>query len=230
MKFGKQVALVALVLASTVPAAAQFRTGSVSPSLGLLSIPEVRKELKLSDAQSSQVTKVQVGAKGDLLKTIRGFKDVPNQDRRKKFESFRSDLDRKVVLILDPGQRKRLHELQLQQAGARALLMPDVSAELRLTSAQHAKIAAITRDEQANIRALYQSAGKINTPASQEEARGKAVTIQAQTDSALYDVLTSEQKKQFRVMQGAPFKFPERKAPGVTVSSSAQAAKPAAKK
>jgi hypothetical protein len=48
MKFGKPVALGALVLALAVPALAQSRTGAFSPSLRLLALPEVRTELKLT--------------------------------------------------------------------------------------------------------------------------------------------------------------------------------------
>jgi len=226
MKLGKQIALVSLALAAAVPAFAQFRTGGLSSSLQLLNIPEVRKELKLSDTQASQLSAVQTGAKGSALTMIRGLRNVPQADRAKKFESFRSDLDRKLVLILDGNQRKRLHELELQRDGPRVLLKPDVGAELRLTPEQHAKLQAATREEMGSIRTLYVSASKAPTPADQEEARNKIKLIQTKTNSAIYDVLTDEQKTRFKVMQGAPFKFPERATSPITITKPGQPGTP----
>jgi len=225
MKLGKQFALVSLVLVTAVPGLAQFRSGSVSPSLQLLSIPEVRKELKLSETQATQLAEVQSSVKGSMLAMVRGLKDVPQAERPKKFDLFRSELDRRLVLILDAGQRKRLHELELQRDAPRVLLKPDVGAELRLTAAQQMKLSAATREEAASVRALYLGANKTPTPAEQQEALGKIKLIQTKTDSSIYDVLTDEQKVRFKVMQGAPFKFPVRKPASITVTTPDQAAK-----
>jgi hypothetical protein len=230
MKLGKQLALVSLALAAAVPACAQqFRSGSVSPALQLLAIPEVRKELKLSDTQTAQLTEVQTGFKGGFLAMIRGAKDLPPTDRRKKFDSFRSDLDRKLVLMLDAGQRKRLHELELQHDGPRVLLKPDVRAELGLSGEQSNKLMAVTREESTSIRGLYQTISKTPTPAEQTDALTKVKLIQTKTDNAIYEVLTNDQKSKFRVMQGEPFKFPERRSAPVTVSTPRPAGKPGLK-
>lgn len=229
MKLGKQLALVSLVLVTAGPASAQFRSGNVNASLQLLSIPEVRKDLKITEAQSTQLAEVQRGVKTGMLSMIRGLKDVPAPERRKKFESFRSDLDRKVVLILDAGQRKRLHELELQRDGVRTLLKPDVGAELRLTPEQKTKLTTLTRDEMASMRGIYKDSPKTTTPADIEAARGKVQLIQTQTNDAIYNVLTTDQKSKFRVMQGVPFKFPERKTSSISVTGpSVVSPKPAA--
>lgn len=229
MKFGKQIALVSLVLASVTPVFAQSRSGGLSSSLQLLSIPEVRKELKLTDTQSSQLQAIQSSLKTDMLKMLRGLKDVAPQERSKKFAAFRSDLDRKVVLILDAGQRKRLHELELQREGIRALLKPDVGAELRLTPKQRETFAKAARQESESIRNLYKEFPKDSDATKVQLARQQITAMQARTDSELYDTLTAEQKKQFTAMQGAPFKFPERKSSPVTISNSS-ASKPGVKK
>jgi hypothetical protein len=229
MKLGKQLALVSLALASVTPASAQFRSGALSPSLRLLSMPEVRKELKVTDAQTSQLTGLQSGVKGEMLKLFRSFKNVPVQDRTSKFASFRANLDRKLVLILDAGQRKRLRELELQQEGPRVLLKPDVGAELHLTNAQQTKLSTARRKEAESLRELYKGIGAGITPAQQAELRGKVSLIQQKTNSDLYDVLTDAQKSQFKSMLGTPFKFPETKTPAVTISTNS-AAKPGAKK
>jgi Spy/CpxP family protein refolding chaperone len=231
MKLGKQFALVSLALAAAVPAFAQFRSGNLSPSLQLLSMPEVRKELKITEAQDAQLTGVRAGSKTSMIAMLRGLGSVPRAERAKKFDSFRSDVDRKLVLILDASQRKRLHELELQRDGMRVLLRPDVGAELRLTPEQHAKLTTVTQQEMGSIRTLYMNSTKTVTPADQEEARNKIKLIQTKTDSDIYDVLTDEQKIRFRVMQGAPFKFPERPSPPIVVTRPGQtpAAVPGAK-
>lgn len=226
MKFGKQLALVSLVLASAVPASAQFRSGGISPSLQLISIPEVRKELKLTDAQNSQLLGVQGTVKTDMLKMFQSLKTVAPKDRADKFNSFRSELDRKLVLILDADQRKRLHELQLQREGTRALLKPDVSAELRLTAPQKEKLSAASRQESQSIRDLYKEFPKETTPEQVQLAHQRIAALQLRADNEMYEVLTDAQKKQFKTMQGAPFKFPERKAAPITISTN----KPGVKK
>jgi hypothetical protein len=173
----------------------------------------------LSAAQSTQLTELQSGVKSSTLAMLRGMQNVPSAERRKKFDSFRSDLDRKVVLILDSAQRKRLHELDLQREGTRVLLKPDIAAELRITPEQQASLSAAVREEAAAVRDLYRNASKQITPAEQEEARKKITLIQLKTNNSIYDVLTNEQKTRFKVMQGAPFKFPERKAAPIRVTT-----------
>lgn len=228
MKFGKPVALGALVLALAVPALAQSRTGAFSPSLRLLALPEVRTELKLTAEQSEKISKLQRGMKDRLVTTLRNLQNVPTEERRKKFDGFRSGVDREVVEILDPAQRKRLRELELQQEGPRALLDPAFAAELRLSNTQNAKLRTLVSKERDKLRELASAQPANQEPSPEERAKitKQVEEIRKETDAELLKVLSAEQRTRFTVLQGQPFKFPERR---TAVPVKAPEVKPAAK-
>jgi hypothetical protein len=230
MKFGRYIAAGAVLAALAVPAGAQSRSGAISNSVRLLGVPEVRKELKLTPAQTEQLTKLNAGMKTQLIDTLRTLKGLPATERTQKFASFRDGLDRKVVEMLDPAQRKRLRELELQQEGVRALTNPSFGAELRITPAQTTKIHQATQSESHTLRDLYLAASKKEPLSTADRAKleTQIATTRKRTETDLLAILTTEQRTRLKVMQGAPFTFP---APRVAVAPTAGvAAKPAAPK
>jgi hypothetical protein len=213
MKFGTYIAAGAVLAALAAPAGAQTRSGAVSNSVRLLGQPEVRKELKLTPAQSEQFNKLNSGLKTQLLETLRSVKQLPAAERTKKFASFRDGLDRQVVELLDPAQRKRLRELELQQEGPRALTKPTFGAELRLTAAQTKKIHEAASSESHTLRDLFLAASKKEplSAADRTKLNEQVASTQKRAESDILAVLTQEQRTRFKAMQGAPFAFPVRK-------------------
>jgi hypothetical protein len=210
MKYGNCLALVALTVIAATPALAQFRSGGLTGSAQMMGRKDIQNELKLTPDQSRKVADLQLGIKADLQKMIRGLQQVPPDQRRGKFDSFRDSVDRKLVEILDAKQRKRLNELQLQKDGTRSLMKSDVIAELRLTDEQRKKTGEALRAENQEIRNLYKevSAGKKElTAADQGKANQGLIEIRKKTDETLVGLLTDQQRSQWTKMQGQPFQF-----------------------
>jgi len=225
-----------IVLASLAsPAGAQGRSGPISNTVRLLGIPEVQKELKLTPAQNEQLAKVHSSLKPRLLEALRGMKGVPPAERQKKFGAFRDGMDRQVVELLDPSQRKRLRELELQQEGARVIAQPSFGAELRLLPDQTAKVNQAISSESRVLRALYGEAGKKDPLSKEDRAKldAQVAETRKRTELELLKVLTSDQRTRYKVMQGAPFTFPAPTVravkPPVVAPSGKPAVKPVAK-
>jgi hypothetical protein len=189
--------------------------------MGMLRIPQVQKELKLSKTQIDRLTKLAAAPAGPNRQSFEGLRSLPQDQREKRLaelraqrEKARAEQEKKIVAILQPQQLKRLRQLQLQQAGLRALGRKEVADQLKLTADQRQKVKAALDAERAAMRAAFQgSQGGQPTPAQREQARKKSSQARAAAEAKLNAILTAAQKKQFAGMKGAPFKFPERPQP-----------------
>jgi hypothetical protein len=174
----------------------------------LVYIPEVQKELRVSDSQQSSLLQLfrEMGQKAEALRT----QDLPREERGKRFAEFRAEYDRNIAGILDRKQFARLKELDVQRDGTRALLREDVQEDLRLTADQRGRIDQVFENLGIAFRAAYQGFenGATMSDSQREEARRKFEEVKATTDARLMGVLTDSQKRQFQSLQGAPFKFP----------------------
>jgi hypothetical protein len=99
--------------------------------------------------------------------------------------------------ILHPKQRTRYRELRLQEAGIRALLWPDVAAELQLTEAQCDELDRLEKD--AIKRGRGQATGALNA----DIERLSAIIEKLKANSLL--VLTAEQKGKWDQLHGKQF-------------------------
>lgn len=110
----------------------------------LLAMPEVLKELGVSDEQKGLVD--------DMLKDLRpaagggggfnreDFQNLSEEERRKRFDEIRKQGEERAKkaeetakLILEPKQFERLSQLRLQREGVTALERADVAEKLGLT-------------------------------------------------------------------------------------------------
>src|SRR5207237_4551397 len=107
---------------------------------------------------------------------------------------------------LNAEQQKRMHEIQLQQQGGMALASPEVQTELKLTDDQKQKIAAILQQHQQAMSDLFRSAGPPGGGGGGFAAiRDKFQALQKDTSAKISALLTQEQQKQWKEMQGTPF-------------------------
>src|SRR5215207_6938579 len=120
---------------------------------------------------------------------------------------------KKVGEILDAKQMARLKQLSLQQQGTRGLGQPEVADQLKLTADQRQKIQAALTEEGTAMRQAFEGfqGGNNVTDEQRQQAFQKMRDLRMATDAKLNAVLTDGQKKQFQTMQGAAFKFPERR-------------------
>lgn len=106
----------------------------------------VADDMKLSKDQRAQLASVRDEL---ILFYEESKKERGVEVRRQRQTEFATKFEDRVAAILDVAQRKRLDELDLQQAGALAIEQPAVVRKLELTPAQLVRI----RDAQSDRRA-----------------------------------------------------------------------------
>jgi Spy/CpxP family protein refolding chaperone len=187
-------------------------------SAGLLAMPAVQTELKITDAQKQPLEDFRSELQKDIQEAMSGFdfqglQDLSQEERAKKMAEIRTKAeeittkgDEKLAKILDESQMKRLKELRIQRAGAAAFAMPAVVAKLNLTDEQKAKITKIQED------ARTQGRPQFNPDATQEERQAAFAKMQEARAKVLKDILAtldSDQTKTWTELTGKEFKFPQ---------------------
>ena len=185
----------------------------------LLGIPEVQKDLNLSDGQKQQIDALLADAREKARASFgpATFQDRRNlsaeerekrfNDMRKKFEEASKGIDEKVGTLLDAKQAERLKQLQLQREGAMALSRPDVIKKLELSPEQQAKIKKIQEEARPTGRAGF---GPNQSNEDREAARKKMREQFEKTQKECFAVLSDDQMLDWTKMCGKTFKFPER--------------------
>src|ERR1700676_5047025 len=136
--YGK-IFTIGLVLLAASPAFAQPRPGGRPGGRGaggmepptaprLLSMEKVQEELKLTDDQKAQLTKITDKYKDDLAKA-RTDQDRAKSAELRKAES--ADIEKAVPTLLKADQLKRLNQIEVQASGLKAFTRDDVQAALK---------------------------------------------------------------------------------------------------
>lgn len=161
----------------------------LSSGFTLLLTPEVRAELKLTNAQSEK------------LNEMKGPFRIPPEELGPKRE-------KELKQLLDEKQQGRLWELILQQEGGRAIQWPNVADRLKLDEPQLERIKKIRAD---NIVKRTPLDGL--SPEEREKVLSEARKLRDKVKAEILTVLTAEQTEIFQKMQGAKFTFPEPRRP-----------------
>lgn len=188
-----------------------FMAGGMGGGLGMLRIPEVQQELKMTPAQIAKIDEAQQAVREAMAEAFQGgFRNMTPEEQQRAAGKVEEIQEKAVASILDQTQLKRYKELQLQQMGAMALLRPSVARELGLTEQQTARLREIQQKQQQEMRDMFQNA----SPEERQQMFQRMQELRKKNDEALLAVLTPAQKTKWTQMQGAPFKFPERR-PGM---------------
>jgi hypothetical protein len=168
----------------------------------LVNRPDVQAELKITDAQRTQLqTLMREGMGGGRGPGGGGggggFDAQAMQERMQRMEA-------EIAKILTADQNKRLLEIRIQTAGASALLLPAVQKQLNLTQQQIDRIAELQRlHQQANMALMQQMRdGGLDRSELQTRMQNNQNTLNAE----LQKVLTAEQAAKLKAMAGAEFK------------------------
>ncbi|HZZ27081.1 MAG TPA: hypothetical protein VFE46_03665 [Pirellulales bacterium] len=170
-----------------------LRAGEATPSQ-LLQIEAVQKELKLTDEQKSQATKVNESLTSGRRQIFsENAKD--SKERQPKLAELNKKLDAEVEQMLDDSQKKRLKEILLQVNGGAELQKEEIQKALNLTDDQKTKLAEVQKENtKARRDALAQVEGSARTT--------KEAELYREGNQKLLSVLTPAQNKQFEQMQG----------------------------
>lgn len=178
------------------------------PSLLLVRDPAVRDELKLSPAQREQLDALLL-ANNRLLIAIR---DVGPNGADETAQSAIAELRAELKKIFTPQQKLRLQGLILQAQGYDALLRKDISARLKITPDQQAKLVAIAADARASVQSLNQSRSSL----SPDELKQQLAQIQTDRLQKIVAELDDEQESIYGKLLGPAFDFSNvRASPGL---------------
>ena len=191
--------------------------GMPATLMSLIGIPDVQKEIGLSDQQTKGVStltsetqrQVRSAMSGINFQELQGMSEDKRQqvfaEVRGKTEDANKQADEKLGKILDTKQLGRLNQLRLQREGVVAISRPEVAKQLGLSEKQLAKI----RDIQEQGCTGFGPGG----PGGPDQDPGDFMArIERQRDKVQADVLavlTDQQCAKWGEMKGKEFKFPQ---------------------
>lgn len=168
---------------------------------------KVQEELKLSDEQKQKLFEKFPEFVQETMDLFEKIKDLKPEEKEKQMQQHRKKCDEKLsgILkeVLQGKQRDRLLQLQLQQAGAFALLGENEAfKKLKITDEQRKQFMGIVQGMQKKIEPLIKEAQSGGNP---EEIRPKVMKIRKDHQDKIEAILSDEQKKQWKEMLGKPF-------------------------
>jgi DNA-binding TFAR19-related protein (PDSD5 family) len=195
--------------------------GFFATSDALLGMPEVQKELGVSDEQKGLIEDMvaDIREKRREAFTGGGFQDFQNlsqeerqkrmEEGRKKGEEIQKKADDMVSMILEPNQLDRLQQLRLQREGVGAFSREEIAKKLALSDEQRDKIRKI--GEEAFTPPAggggFQNFQNLSED-ERREARNRMRERMEKMNSDILAVLTPDQKATWEKMQGKQFDFP----------------------
>jgi len=147
----------------------------------------VQKELGLSSEQTAKLADL---PKGET--NLRGFRDMSEEERRQAMDTrakLVAEQDKALAGILDEKQLARLTQIKMQALGARALLEEDVATKMKMTPGQSEQL----RDGLQEIMQAARGGG------------GGPAQWRQQALEKVAEILTPEQKADFKALQGKEF-------------------------
>jgi hypothetical protein len=171
--------------------------------LFLLSRPEVQTELKMTDAQKTQVQEKQAAQRANGQARPQGLQNATPEERQKRQAEMQAEQMKLVNSILTPEQQPRFKQISLQQAGLRGLAQnPALQDELKLTADQKTQLQSIMQASREAQRGLFQQG------ADRQAGFEKMQAMNKETDAKIVALLTDAQKAQWTQMIGTPFNLP----------------------
>ena len=163
----------------------------------LLRQESVQKELKMTDDQKGKLDDFFAGMREKMQDAFQ----LEGEERAKKMQEIQKENEKTLASILKPEQVKRLKEIGYQQAGGMAFSNPEVAKELAITDEQKTQLRELNQNMMAEMRELFQPGQPPD-----EESRNKMQELRKSTGEKMLKLLTDEQKKKWKTMQGEPFK------------------------
>src|SRR5262249_50221535 len=211
---GKLILTLGLIVVLASPAAAQQRQRGQRGQRGpggvgqggfamLVNNEDVQKELKLEKDQVDKAKSAVQGVQKKHQEELTKLRDLSQEERREKGQELNRTISEESLQalgeVLKPEQIKRLKQIEMQQAGVRAFIRPDVQKALNLTDQQKESIKTIEADSAKAMRELFAGGN------AQGGGRDRMATLRKETTDKIQGVLTSEQKTTWKELTGEPF-------------------------
>ncbi len=175
----------------------------------LLNHDGVKKEIRLTREQSSRVNKIIMEVFDKYQPDLRdalGDKEKRQKLIRDSTQETRERVRKELPDILEPGQLKRLNQIQIQANGILSFKRKEVQEKLKLTLKQKLEILKIGSDLKQEVTQVFNDASQMPLRKMPAALRKSNELRDAATQKAL-DTLTREQKKIWKEMTGEKFDF-----------------------
>ncbi len=167
----------------------------------------MRDELKLSDEQKEKLDDYFREQLPDIMQFFQSLDGLDHDEKEPKLKDFRKKAQEKLGStlqgILNEEQKKRLHQVMLQQEGPLALFHgdPKIAKDLKITDAQRKQFMAIVMELQKKVMPLIKEA---ESGGNHEEIRAKVMKIKKEQEDKIEALLTDTQKSQWKELLGKP--------------------------
>ncbi len=183
------------------------------PTLGLLMIPEVRKEIEVMPDQEEALTKIREQAASSFERPNFDFGSASEEERTKMFQEMQAkrskaekEIRDKLEEVLLPEQFERLSEISLQVRGTAALSDPETAEKLKISADQKSKLDEVRTKNESGMRDKMR---EIFSSGNRDNMREEFAKVRKEMDDQMLAVLTDDQRKQFEEMKGEAFTMPE---------------------
>lgn len=178
----------------------------------------VQKELKLTDDQTKSIRQAQEKLQkqfADKVEAIFKPRDREKADPKDAAEiskKVNSELRKAIETALEPGQLKRLGQIELQQQGLRALENKEVALALKLTVEQKGRVKALIEDLESKLRKTMPSLGtfgrdRAGLAKAVEKAKEEQVKLFREAVDMIPSLLTPDQRKTWEDLTGERFEL-----------------------
>jgi hypothetical protein len=168
---------------------------------------KVQQDLKLTNEQKDKLAQHLQELLPDAMPFFQKIDGLKGEERERELKAYRPKVQEKLAAVLKEtikeDQRKRLHQLELQQEGAFVLWHGDVEIgnDLKITDEQRKRFMAVVQDMQKKIAPLAKAAQSGGDP---QEIWPKILKVRREHEARIVDMLTDSQKKQWKEMIGKP--------------------------
>jgi len=182
---------------------------------GLLSTPQVQKELKMSEDQVAKVGEIQREAFAAFTGGAGGGggrgANLSDEERKKRDEERAKrteENNKKLLAVLDADQTTRVKQVQLWVSGAAGVGGNEEAAkELKLTDDQKAALKAINDEATKKRTEMFAGGGRGASEEERAKRTEQMASLRKDTEAECQAVLTDEQKSQFAKMRGPKFEL-----------------------
>jgi len=205
----KGILFAVLIGLLALPVLAQFPGGGFRGAMdgnALLGLPDVQKELKLTDDQK-EVVKKATDARREAMRNAFSGGNFDREAMQKATEEYNTAMS-KVRKDLKPEQTRRLLGIELQAAekakSPRVFASPDVQKAIKMTDEQKQTVKELMSDMEKDLKELRDDA---KGDREKLTALGKKmVSMNQEAYTKITKKLTEDQKTALKELKGEEFK------------------------
>jgi hypothetical protein len=185
----------------------------------LLLTGRVQKELKLTEEQTKSIRQAQDKVQKQFADQVEPvFKLVPGEkvDPKEAAELSKKvnlELRKAIGAVLEPGQLKRLGQIELQQQGLRAFENKEVALALQLTEEHKRRVKMLNGEFASKFQMTLPSPKTLGRDRAAmakavKKAKEEQEKLLREAGETIQSLLAPDQRKTWQELTGKPFQFP----------------------